>query len=44
MSGTANKENARAEEFKRATAGDIRLLVDVNSKADMRTKLAGAPC
>ena len=29
MSGTANKENARAEEFKRATAGVLRAIAEV---------------
>ena len=28
MSGTANKENARAEEFKRATAGVLRAIAE----------------
>ena len=29
MSGTASKDNARAEEFKRATAGVLRAIAEV---------------
>ena len=39
MSGT-NKDNTRAEEFKRATAGVLRAIAEVYASADAKEKFA----